>query len=163
MFSTSIIASSTTSPSAITSPASTIVLMVAPEYEITNNAATSDRGIAVRLMTAVRQSYRNTTRMTATSMQPTRSAFLRLSMARSMNVAGRKMVGSMRTSFSRGRSLDGGLDAAGQFQGVRLRLLLDDEQDAGAVVDHGVADRRRRPDLDPGDVPQPDRRSAAGL
>ena len=43
MFSTSMIASSTTSPIAITSPAMTIVLSVAPMAVRTSVAATSDR------------------------------------------------------------------------------------------------------------------------
>ena len=59
MFSTSMIASSTTSPSAITRPASTIVLSVPPRQCSTSAAASSDSGIAVRLMSAVRQSKRN--------------------------------------------------------------------------------------------------------
>jgi len=56
MFSTSMIASSTTSPIAMTSPARTIVLIVVPIARRTTPAATSDSGIAVRLMSAVRQS-----------------------------------------------------------------------------------------------------------
>ncbi len=59
MFSTSMIASSTTSPMAITSPAMTIVLSVAPMAVSTSVAAISDSGIAVRLISAVRQSKRN--------------------------------------------------------------------------------------------------------
>ena len=59
MFSTSMIASSTTSPIAITRPARTIVLIVAPTQTSTSVAAISDSGIAVRLISAVRQSNRN--------------------------------------------------------------------------------------------------------
>ena len=104
MFSTSMIASSTTSPSAMTKPANTIVLIVAPHSVSTTTAAINDSGIAVRLMSAVRQSNKKTIRITTTSTHPMNSAWLRLLSARSMNVAGRKMVGSTSTSFSPGRS-----------------------------------------------------------
>ena len=49
MFSRSMIASSTTSPSAITSPAMTIVFSVAPIAVKISVAAINDSGIAVRL------------------------------------------------------------------------------------------------------------------
>ena len=62
MFSMSMIASSTTTPTAITSPARTIVLIVAPRSVSTSPAATSDSGIATRLMSAARHSKRNATR-----------------------------------------------------------------------------------------------------
>ncbi len=96
------IASSTTSPMAITSPAMTIVLSVAPIAVSTRVAAISDSGIAVRLITAVRQSKRNVSRITITSTQPIIMASDRLSSDRSMNVAGRKMVGSISTPFKPG-------------------------------------------------------------
>ena len=102
MFSTSMMASSTTSPRAITSPAITIVLRVMPRAVSTTTADTRDRGMAVRLMTAVRQSNRKATRMTATSPQPRSKAWPRLATARSTNVAGRKMVGSMSTAVRPG-------------------------------------------------------------
>ena len=58
MFSTSMIASSTTTPMATTSPARTITLMVAPRRSSTITAASSDSGIAIRLMKAVRHTNR---------------------------------------------------------------------------------------------------------
>ena len=67
-------------------------------------AATSDSGMAVRLMTAVRQSNRNVSKISTTNPQPMPRAFVRLSMARSMKVAGRKIVASISTSFRPGRS-----------------------------------------------------------
>ena len=56
MFSTSMIASSTTSPSEITSSVMIIVLIVSPHQEIRTTVATKDKGMAVMLMRAVRQS-----------------------------------------------------------------------------------------------------------
>ena len=79
-----------------------------------------------------------------------------------MNVAGRKMVGSMSTPFRPGSQVvEGLLDVAGDFQRVAGRLLLDDQEQALAVVDHGVADRRREADLDVGHVAQPERGAVA--
>src|SRR5262245_48168839 len=57
-FSTSMIASSTNSPMAIASPPSVIVLILIPKYVIVMNAATSDRGIASRLIKVVRKFQR---------------------------------------------------------------------------------------------------------
>ena len=98
MFSTSMIASSTTSPSAMTSPAITIVLMVAPLHSNTSPAPSSDSGMATRLIVACRQSRVKTNSTTATSRQPIASARVRLSIERSMKVAGRKIVVSTFTS-----------------------------------------------------------------
>ncbi len=92
MFSTSIIASSTTSPSAITSPAITIVLSVKPNAVSSTTAETRDNGIAIKLMSAVRQSKRKITRISTTRAQPMSNASLRLLMARTTNVAGRKIL-----------------------------------------------------------------------
>ena len=102
MFSTSMIASSTTSPSAMINPAITIVFNVPPAWLRTSAAASSESGIAVRLMTAVLQSHRNRARTMTTSAQPMSSARLRLPSDISMNVAGRKMVESTSTPASAG-------------------------------------------------------------
>ena len=51
-------ASSTTTPMATTSPARTITLIVAPAASNTSTAATRDNGIAIKLMKAVRHSNR---------------------------------------------------------------------------------------------------------
>ena len=85
-------------------------------------------------------------------------------MARSMNVAGRKMVGSISTSLQPGlERLERLLDAAGHFERVALGLLLDDEQQARAVVDDGVADGGRRADRHVRHVAQPHRGAAAEI
>ena len=55
-------------------------------------AATSDNGIAVALISADRQSKRNTANTMITSTQPISMEWLRLAIERSMNVAGRKIV-----------------------------------------------------------------------
>ncbi len=91
------IASSTTSPIAITRPARTIVLIVVPIARRITPAATSESGMAVRLIRAVRQSNRKPTRITITRPQPTSIEWPRLSIDRWMNVAGRKIVGSTST------------------------------------------------------------------
>ena len=92
MFSTSMMASSTTTPTEMTNPARIIVLMVTSRTYRTIAAAMSDSGIATRLISAVRHSKRNTTRITKTRMLPRISAFDRLCSACSMKLAGRKIV-----------------------------------------------------------------------
>ena len=83
-------------------------------------------------MTAVRQSHRNTASTTTTRTQPISSARLRLAIDISMNVAGRKMVESTATPASAGlQRRQRRLDIAGHLQGVAIRLLLDDQQQAG--------------------------------
>ena len=102
MFSTSMIASSTTTPSAITKPASTIVLTVAPVANSTSTAASRDSGIATTQISAVRHSNRNATSTSTTRMQPSSSAWDRLSMEVSMKLAGRKILVSISTPGSPG-------------------------------------------------------------
>ncbi len=92
MFSTSMMASSTTTPTAITKPASTIVLIVPPVQYSTRAAAISDNGIAVTLTSAVRHWNRKTLSTRTTRKQPSSSARLRLPRDSSMNEAGRNRV-----------------------------------------------------------------------
>ena len=81
-----------------------------------------------------------------------------------MNVAGRKMrridLDVLQAGLQR---FERGLDLAREFERVRLGLLLDDQQDARAVVDDRVADRRRRADLHVRHFPERDRRAAANV
>ena len=93
-FSTSMMASSTTSPRAMTRPARTMVLRVPPRHCRTSTAARRESGMARRLMTAVRHSKRKAARMSATRRQPQSMACRRLSRDISMKVAGRKIVES---------------------------------------------------------------------
>ncbi len=95
MFSTSMIASSTTTPIATTRPARTMTLIVASRRSSTSTAARSESGIATRLMNAVRNSKRNAAMMRMTSSTPMSRARLRLSIDCSMNVAGRKICESI--------------------------------------------------------------------
>ena len=70
-----------------------------------------------------------------------------------MNVAGRKMVVSI--VHVRQARLQGGhrrLDVARDLQRVAVRLLLDDQHQAVAAIDHRVADRGREPLHHLGDV-----------
>ena len=63
-------------------------------------------------MKAVRQSERNSTRITTTSAQPSHMAWVRLSMDISMNVAGRKIVESISTPARPGfSSVEDALDS----------------------------------------------------
>ena len=72
--------------------------------------------------------------------QPTSSASARLSIAVSMNVAGRKIVGSTSTPARPGRSASSASSTPSRhLERVRPRELLDDEQQA-----LGVGRRRRR-------------------
>ena len=103
MFSTSMIASSTTTPIATTSPASTITLMVVWVRSSVRIAASSDSGIAIRLMKAVRHSNRNAAMISITSSTPISNALVRLSIDCSINVAGRKIVVSISIPGSPGR------------------------------------------------------------
>ena len=100
MFSTSMIASSTTTPIATTSPARTMTLIVVSRTSSTSTAASSESGIAMRLMNAVRSSKRKAMMITITSSTPISSALPRLSIDCSMNVAGRKISAS---TFTPGR------------------------------------------------------------
>ena len=91
-FSTSMMASSTTTPMATTNPASTMTLTVAPAASKIKTAETKESGIAIKLMNAVRHSKRKAMMINATKAMPSSIATRRLSSDCSMNVAGRKIV-----------------------------------------------------------------------
>ena len=100
-------------------------------------AATSDSGIATRLISAARHSNRKATRTRTTSRQPRSSAVVRLWIAISMKLAGRKIVGVDRPRRA-GRAA--GPSSASSTPLVTSSVfapwqLLDDEQQAGAAVD----------------------------
>ena len=90
MFSTSITASSTTTPIAIARPPRVMVSSEAPSRSSTRVAASSESGIAVQEIAAVRRSNRNRNRTTITSTAPTISESLTLLVAVLMKFAGRK-------------------------------------------------------------------------
>ena len=157
------IASSTTSPMAITSPAITMVLSVAPAAVRTSVAAISDSGIAVRLISAVRQSKRNETQDDH-HQDAADDHRLAEVLQRPLDEAGGPEDGrvDVHALEPRHQGLEGLLDLLGDLQRVAGRLLLDDQQQALAVVDHGVADRRREADLDLGHVAQSQGRPRCG-
>ena len=92
MFSMSMMASSTTTPTATANPASTIVLIVDPVRSSTMAAVASDSGMASRLISAARHWNRKASSTNTTRMQPRITDRLRLWIAVSMNAACRKMA-----------------------------------------------------------------------
>jgi hypothetical protein len=82
-----------------------------------------------------------------------------LSIERSMKAEDRRV--DLHILQAGAKLVERGFHLAGQFQRVAGRLLLDDQHDAGAVVDDRIPDRRGRGLDHPGDVADPDRRLAA--
>ncbi len=145
----------------MTSPARTIVLIVPPtvaQHQRRGEQRQRDGGQADHRGPPVEQEQRPGS--TTTSTQPTSSARVRLSSDRSMNVAGRKMVGVDLDALQRRAAAPSSAASTSRVTSQRVapRLLLDDQQQAGAVVDDGVADRRRDADR----RPRRRRRAASG-
>ncbi len=78
MFSTSTIASSTSSPMATARPPRVIVLMDRPKYQKMRPVITIESGIAVSVIKVVRKFSRNANKMITTRMPPSRSASITL-------------------------------------------------------------------------------------
>ena len=135
-------ASSTTTPMATTSPASTITLTVAPARSSTSTAATSDSGMAIRLMNAVRHSNRNAMMIRITSRMPMNIARVRLSIDCSMKVAGRKIVVSTSMPGSPG-CISAMASSTPRVTSIVLapRNFWTTSIRPGPVVDDGVADQ----------------------
>ncbi len=91
MFSMSMIASSTTTPTATANPARIIVLIVVPSATSTISAAASDSGMASRETSAARHWKRNISSTNTTRMQPSSTDCDRLWMAIWMKLAWRKI------------------------------------------------------------------------
>ncbi len=89
MFSTSMIASSTTSPSAITKPPSTMMLSETPCSTSTMIEASSDKGMAVADTNAVRALNKKRNSTATTSAEPMRISRCTLPIEVSMKLAGR--------------------------------------------------------------------------
>ncbi len=89
MFSTSMIASSTTTPIATAKPPSVIVLMETPNASSTSIAASNESGIETNEMNAVRRSRRKRNSTIPTKIAPSTSECSTLCSACSMKVAGR--------------------------------------------------------------------------
>jgi len=81
-----------------------------------------------------------------------------------MKVAGRKMVLSIVTPGQTGlQFVERLLDPGGDIEGVSPGLLLDDEEDAVAVIDDRVADQGGVADLDLRDIAEADGGTVAEL
>ena len=79
-----------------------------------------------------------------------------------MNVAGRKIAGIDGDAGQRRlQIIERAFDVARDLQRVRAELFLDDQQQAGAVVDDGIADRLRKSLDDGGDVADSQRRAVS--
>ena len=98
----STMASSTTEPIATTRPPRVMVLISSPKARISIRPITSDRGMALRVITAVRQFIRNSTITTDTIRMPSIKEVLTFLIAVSMKLACRKV---RVTSMSPGRVL----------------------------------------------------------
>ena len=121
MFSTSMMASSTTTPTAITSPASTIVLIVPPVQYSTRAAAISDNGIAVTLTRAVRHWNRKTlsTKDVKKAAQQQREAQVAERLLDEPRRAGTGWCSTaVPVRVPAGSPLERFLDPAGDFEGV---------------------------------------------
>ena len=156
MFSTSMIASSTTTPMATTSPASTITLSVAPARSRTSIAATRDSGMAIRLMKAVRHSNSRLAMINTTRPMPISMAVVRLSIDCSMNVAGRKIVVSIAMPGRPG-FISSIACSTPRVTSIVLapRYFCTTSKRPVAVVDHGVADQRSGIDEHVAQIAQP--------
>ena len=97
MFSTSTMASSTSSPTATAMPPRVMVFTVTPNARKISSVAMIDSGMAVRVMTLVRTLARNRNSTRNTQMVPSRMASMTLSTAVRMKSACRKMCRSMTT------------------------------------------------------------------
>src|SRR5262249_34174523 len=93
IFSTSMVESSTTSPSAIRKPPSVIVFRVMPNFCSTITAVSKDNGMADSEIKAVRTLNNSRHKTTATRMPPSSIECLILLSAVSINVAGRWRCG----------------------------------------------------------------------
>ena len=117
------------------------MLIVAPRKYSTSQAAVSDSGIVTALISALRQSNRNTKSTSTISRIPTRSESERLSIASSTKFAGRKMCESIVDARQpRPHLVERLLDPVRDVEGVGPRELLDDQHQPVPAVDHGVAD-----------------------
>ena len=95
MFSTSMIASSTTEPKAMAKPAMTMVFTDWPRLTIIRIALSRETGMATALMRALRMSARKASKTRTTMAHPIQSADDKFARATSIKVAGRKIVVSM--------------------------------------------------------------------
>ena len=101
MFSTSTIASSTSSPMAMAIPPRVITLIDRSNQSKIRAVVRTESGIAVRVINVVRRLNRNRNRTTMTRTAPSRRASATLAMPRSMKLRCWYIAGSIRTSAGR--------------------------------------------------------------
>ena len=90
MFSTSMMASSTSAPTAMAMPPRVMVLMLAPRASSTSTAASSESGIASTVMAVAAALIRKAKTISTTSRAPSRRAVSTLATAKRMKSAWRK-------------------------------------------------------------------------
>ena len=124
-------ASSTTAPSAMTSPASVIVLIVSPRQCSTSSVAISDSGMVSTLISATRHSKRNSARMTIDQHEAEHQGLGEVVDGGGDEVG---LLEDRRVELDPGHPglerPDGLLDALGHLHGVGPGQLLDHQQHA---------------------------------
>ena len=155
-FSAPTTASSITTAIATASPANEIALKRLAEQVEHERRGDQRQPGSSRARSAPRATGRGSAASTSASSRPAMiSVSVRLSIASSIKVAGRNTEVSVRRPASPGSQLvERLLDALGDLERAGAGELLDDEQQAVAVVDDRVADQRLVADLDVGDVGQ---------
>ena len=146
----------------MTRPASTIVSITPPRYRMMTAAASSDSGIALRLMTPLRQSRRKNAE---DEDHEHRADDQRADQVADRHLDERRRPEDRRVDLDareRGtQRLERLLDALRHAERVPPRLLLDDQQQARHVVDDRVTNRRPVAFDHVGDVAERDRRTVA--
>ena len=147
------IASSTTAPKAITSPARVIVFTVAPRQYRTSIAAISDSGMVSRLIAATRHSYRKASRITTDQQESEQQRHAEVMDRRVDEVRLAEDGGVERDPGQAGlQRIDHLVHVPRDVERVAPRELLHDQQQARAVLDDGVTDKRLVIDLDVRDL-----------
>ena len=159
MFSTSTTASSTSSPMAIASPPSVIVLMESPIRWKMMAVDRIETGMAVSEIAVVRQLSRKANSTTATTATASKRTLVTLSTEVWMKLAWRKrMLSALMPCGQRARELgQGALDLLGEPHRVDVGLLFDGDDDGGRAHVAGVAALGAGAKAHLGHLPQVDR------
>ena len=140
MFSTSTMASSTSSPMATASPPSVIVLIDMPNQRKTMAVMTIDSGMAVSVMNVVRKFSRKINSTITTRMPPSREGLLDVvhrqvdELLLLVQLGGDADVGRQR----RFQFVQGGQHPVGQRPGVGAGLLVDRQQHGRSAGERAV-------------------------
>ncbi len=164
MFSTSTTASSTSSPIAIASPPSVMVLMDKPANQKITAVARIDTGMAVSEIAVVRQLSRKANSTTATTTAASSSTRCTLWIEVSMKFACRNTIWSARMPCGRLAVIwrSASSISRGQLDRVDVGLLLDRDHHRGLAHVTGIAALDLRGELDVGDLAQIDRAAVDG-